>query len=299
MRCMVPSGIHDLENARRKDLNEELREAGLSLRRQRDAMSNEQRRVAGLRLIHRQIAPLADMGAKIRASARSSISGRCSRPSRKAARAPSPGQRQPPGCQHRRRASTSRRRRLVPSNSSPPVPARSRRHEPGTMAMLALWTRLTAIGGLAGLIQYNCPAPWCALRRDSCPPPCTFRRSKYRRSSDEVKIRLGGAVADARGAGLSAAGRACSPRWRRPISIMAGTFAEGDDRARRRDGAGPAPSAGALTAREKEECARLVDGRCARRRAESRGRASGRICSRSTNSARVWSVTPERSRASA
>jgi len=39
------------------------------LRRQRDSMSNEQRRVAGLRLIHRQIAPLADGGREaIRAS---------------------------------------------------------------------------------------------------------------------------------------------------------------------------------------------------------------------------------------
>ncbi|MFL6846673.1 MAG: hypothetical protein ACJ8ER_17545 [Allosphingosinicella sp.] len=48
---------------------EEQRRRIEDLRRQRDSMSNEQRRVAGLRLIHRQIAPLADGGRQaIRAS---------------------------------------------------------------------------------------------------------------------------------------------------------------------------------------------------------------------------------------
>jgi hypothetical protein len=52
-----------------KDPNEEARGRIEALRRQRDSMSNEQRRVAGLRLIHRQIAPLADSGREaIRAS---------------------------------------------------------------------------------------------------------------------------------------------------------------------------------------------------------------------------------------
>ncbi len=45
-----------------KDPNEELRRRIEDLRRQRDSMSSEQRRVAGLRLIHRQIAPLAEGG---------------------------------------------------------------------------------------------------------------------------------------------------------------------------------------------------------------------------------------------
>jgi hypothetical protein len=45
-----------------KDPNEEARRRIEDLRRQRDSMSNEQRRVAGLRLIHRQIAPLVDGG---------------------------------------------------------------------------------------------------------------------------------------------------------------------------------------------------------------------------------------------
>jgi len=44
------------------DPAEEQRRRIEDLRRQRDSMSNEQRRVAGLRLIHRQIAPLADGG---------------------------------------------------------------------------------------------------------------------------------------------------------------------------------------------------------------------------------------------
>jgi len=44
------------------DPAEELRRRIEELRRQRDSMSNEQRRVAGLRLIHRQIAPLAGSG---------------------------------------------------------------------------------------------------------------------------------------------------------------------------------------------------------------------------------------------
>jgi hypothetical protein len=51
------------------DPAEEQRRRIDDLRRQRDSMSNEQRRVAGLRLIHRQIAPLADGGRQaIRAS---------------------------------------------------------------------------------------------------------------------------------------------------------------------------------------------------------------------------------------
>jgi len=52
-----------------KDPNEDMRRRIEDLRRQRDSMSNEQRRVAGLRLIHRQIAPLADGGREaVRAS---------------------------------------------------------------------------------------------------------------------------------------------------------------------------------------------------------------------------------------
>lgn len=45
-----------------RDPGEELRKRIEALRRDRDAMSDEQRRVAGLRLIRRQIAPLADVG---------------------------------------------------------------------------------------------------------------------------------------------------------------------------------------------------------------------------------------------
>ncbi len=44
------------------DPAEEQRRRIEELRRQRDSMSNEQRRVAGLRLIHREIAPLAEGG---------------------------------------------------------------------------------------------------------------------------------------------------------------------------------------------------------------------------------------------
>jgi len=45
-----------------KDPTDQTRRNIEDLRRKRDSMSNEQRRVAGLRLIHRQIAPLVDSG---------------------------------------------------------------------------------------------------------------------------------------------------------------------------------------------------------------------------------------------